>query len=328
MMNKNRTIVYRRIAAVLMALLLLFSGTRPAEAAVITELHPNLEGKWLFLGDSYTTAGTGEDRLFPLIRQRLGLNAADCRTIAKGGYGFVRKTSTKDLRYATFVQDDPVDKGVTNILIIGGIYNDRSFGRVSTQREMLRFFGLLRRKYPNAVIWYAAPNWHANWKKKTEAKKKEAVSYQETVKKRGVWYRQFCKLRNVVMIETATTALHADSNDSYFATDGHHPSLKGRQKIADVIAQSIVNCRASVVLKAARLAEIRARMAAKAPVQTLGSNARYTAAASQTQAAAASSSGTPQRYSISSALATAKKPGYAASIYGVSGRINYTAGVK
>ena len=31
---------------------------------------------------------------------------------------------------------------------------------------------------------------------------------------------------------------------------------------------------------------------------------------------------------ISSALATAKKPGYAASIYGVSGRINYTAGVK
>ena len=28
------------------------------------------------------------------------------------------------------------------------------------------------------------------------------------------------------------------------------------------------------------------------------------------------------------ATATAKKPGYAASIYGVSGRINYTAGVK
>lgn len=192
----------------------------------------NLSGKWLFIGDSYF-ASTGKPKLPDLIADGLGVPAKSRIMKCRTGYGVIRR----DRQFISLIRKMPVDNSVTNVLIFGGIYNDRGCPRAKTEKAFSDLIKMIRKKCPKAVIWYTAGNWHVNWIRPKG--KAIAQEYQNRILTRLPYYRSACRAAKVRFLEKPVYALRAKNNKDLFAKDGHHPSLKGRKKLAAAIISSI-----------------------------------------------------------------------------------------
>ena len=90
--------------------------------------------------------------------------------------------------------------------------------------------------YPNAAIWYAMPNWAPV---DSTQKGKEAKEWQSMLKNRESLYLENATANGVHVLKKTRTVLRFSNNRKYFLSDYRHPSLKGRNLIANAIYKDI-----------------------------------------------------------------------------------------
>ena len=198
-------------------------------AIIISIIHftnVNAEVDWIFIGDSYFTVGQarGENELPDFIAKEIGVK--NYKNYSHGGYGAARKSGN-----FLMLLNKMREKKVRNIMFFGGISNDRRSDKTEIQSAISVLRKVTKEKFPKAKVWYVIGNWHSN---KTEGSK----AYHNRVNKRISWYRKACKENDIIFINV-TYALKKENNKQYFLKDGHHPSIKGKRKLAKEIAKKI-----------------------------------------------------------------------------------------
>lgn len=205
------------------------SGAGKKEAAPETQY--SKDGKWIFLGDSYGTHGNPS--LPELITGCLGVT--NFKSYCRGGYGVAKKLNGDDQRFVSRILSVAIDRSVKNVMIIGGISNDRKHSKEELRTNMSKLARTIRAKYPNSAVYYIIPNWHANWKGST-VRIQTARLYQRRVLLRLPWYKELCAENGFIFLDKVSQVLRKSANDNFFIYDGHHPNVLGRQRIASAVA--------------------------------------------------------------------------------------------
>ena len=186
--------------------------------------------KWVFIGDSYSVVGH-EKNIPNLIANQLNLSQNDYVNYGKGGYGLAKKGAS----YISLLKGAKPDPSVKNVLIIGGINNDRRCSKVTVLRSGKKFIKRLKSLYKNAKIYYVMPNWNSkgfsgNLKK-----------FATRITKRISWYKTLCQYMDVTFLSKSSNVLKTKDSEKYFRTDEHHPNLTGRRKIASAVVNEIIS---------------------------------------------------------------------------------------
>ena len=200
------------------------SGAGQKETA--SETQYSKDGKWIFLGDSYGTQGNPS--LPELISGCLGVT--DFKSYCRGGYGVAKKLNGGDYRFVSRILSVAIDRSVKNVMIIGGISNDRLCSKEEIRTNMGKLARTIRAKYPNSVVYYIIPNWHANWKG-SAVRIQTARLYQRRVLMRLPWYKEMCAENGFIFLDKVSQVLRKSANDNFFIYDGHHPNTLGLQRI-------------------------------------------------------------------------------------------------
>ena len=200
------------------------------------------EVKWIFIGDSYSAYGQNT-KIPELLVKKIKLKKKEYETFCHGGYGFAATCFGEKATFTSLIKYEKTNKNVKNVLVIGGIGNDiRTNGdETSITDAMNRFFELVKEKYPNAIIWYAMPNWSANTTNPAHPKGEDSKEWQKKITEIESVYIKNCALNGVQVLKRTRTCLRFNNNRKYFIDDLHHPSLKGRKLIAESIYKDITN---------------------------------------------------------------------------------------
>ena len=192
----------------------------------------NMEGKtWLFIGDSYTSERE-TNTVTDLVAQYLGIKPNKYVKEAKIGFGFANVYNHNDRikRYGN-------SKTVKNIVIVQGFFNDRYRKKAKVKAAFDKFVKTLKKKYPNAKIFFCQPHWsYLNGVYKNG--KYTNKNYRKTKADRLPLYKEVCKENGVVFLNSMTNIMHNRPLDNYYL-DGRHPQDKGRIHIAKKLAQAL-----------------------------------------------------------------------------------------
>lgn len=192
---------------------------------------------WVFLGDSYAKT-TRHPNLPGLIADALGLED-------RGGYYMtscmIGAGTAKTVRsFWKLLKKLPSSRKVTDVLIIGGINNDRNHSRKEIENGMKRFAKLARFKYPNARLMYAIPQWTVSVKQIPSREARERVLIRQIrIKTRMPWYKEACRKNGIYFLSDVRLALRGSNNKKYFKKDLHHPSDEGLSKIAQAVKKAV-----------------------------------------------------------------------------------------
>ena len=179
----------------------------------------NSKSRFVFIGDSYGTPRTGAKEPWPVTFTRaMGIDPAQTLNICKGAHGFAKPTK----QFITVINSRPVDKKVTDVVIIGGIGNDWSVNPGLINKRLNEFNAEVRRRFPNARIVYGYPNWNDNQNVVRGILAHEKI-YQDAAKRFG-W----------VYLSGMEKMLRG--NPAYFLADGHHPTQAAQVLIGKKMA--------------------------------------------------------------------------------------------
>lgn len=181
--------------------------------------------KFLFIGDSYSTicSSRGVTKPWPeMFCRALGISASKQLYARKIGSGFAPASGKS---FASLVSKKKSSKKITDIVIMGGIWNDRTSSMTKIRKGAKKLNSLLKKKYPNARIIYAVCNW---WDSN--------AYYQSLESNRYSLYRQMAIDNGWIYLEGLETLLHGHSE--YFSADHHHPNAVGSMAIGYAMASA------------------------------------------------------------------------------------------
>lgn len=182
------------------------------------------DDRWIMIGDSYSRRPLGnKNKAWPVqLRKKLKLKASKVRIIQRSGYGIARK----DKNYYKVLKKLPSNKKVRCIVIQSGPRNDKQATKKQIYKATKRLAKLIRKKYPNAHVYYASPNWSV-----------ESEEKQEMLRTRKKWYKKFAKKVGWTYMSSVQNIYVGD--DDWYEKDGHHPNLKGVNKLSKAMAKSL-----------------------------------------------------------------------------------------
>ena len=210
------------IAACLLFITLTACFTTPASS---TSKHKGKRAdRWLLIGDSYSRRPlNNKNKTWPVqLRKKLKLKASKVHIIQRSGYGIARK----DKNFYQVIKKLPANRKVRYIVLQSGPRNDRKASKRQIYKATKRLARLIRKKFPKAHVYYASPNWDAHSEKK-----------QELIRERKKWYKKFAKKVGWTYMSSVQNIYVGD--DDWSEEDGHHPNLKGVNKLSSKMAKSL-----------------------------------------------------------------------------------------
>ena len=207
---------------ILLVLLLLICWRGAVPAVANSQIRKNTT--WIMVGDSYTCRPSGQkEKSWPYqLREKLGLKGSEVCFVRKPGYGFANKGK----QFYTELKKLKSSKTVRRILIVGGVRNDKFCSKKKIHTMFHKTAVLLRKRYPNAEIYYAAPNWD-----KLSAEKRKLL------RTRKVWYKKFCKEEGWTYLASVQKVLY--NVGGWYEADGHHPNEKGANIISNALYRAL-----------------------------------------------------------------------------------------
>ena len=209
------------------------------------------EATWIMIGDSYASQRKGIrydgktetlDAAWPdYLVASIGCKAAIKRM---GGAGFCRP----GYQFVEGLKKISLSHGekVTNIIVAGGITNDRYIKRDSNgqwieaseelvRMKMLEFKRIAKEKFPNARLIYSAVNWG------------ETKFRQDLCTRRAKMYRKIAIEQGWVYLEGTENALRVPQQQiqTYFFKDNHkeyggfHPNAEGQLVLGRALAAAV-----------------------------------------------------------------------------------------
>ena len=176
-----------------------------------------IRAKYVMVGDSYAMSSPHP---WPVqIAMRLGLKEAQWKKLVGGeGYGFHGYVPWTHL-----IRRARRDVHVSHIVIVGSAGNDVPFTDRQIRAGYRRTIKALRRKYPNARIVHAVPNWTIGNSYYIKTVTGRYSLYKKLAKKYGVYYLPSCER----IFDGRYDCLNGDRN---------HPNDRG----ADIIAKLVI----------------------------------------------------------------------------------------
>ena len=182
-----------------------------------------IKSRYIFIGDSYSSRSSNGFKAWPkLVAADLGLSKNQYKHYWRhGGYGF-----SYDGKFYDMIKNAPINKKVSDVLIVGGTGNDLVKGKSTITHDYIRTINLIKKKWPNARIMHASPNWHLgkSW-------------YRETMREHLPWYKELAARCGVHYLPSCEKVLH-NRRDRVFG-DLNHPNQKGQRAIADGLVKDI-----------------------------------------------------------------------------------------
>ncbi len=208
----------------------------------------NLKGLTVnFLGDSITEGcgTTAPEKTFHyLIQQKYGLKIA--RNYGIGGTRIARQlTPSENTKFdLTFeLRSDIMDKNAELIVVFGGTndygHGDAPFGELDSKDRytfcgaLNCLVGTLKAHFPKSKLVFMTPLHRENENQPCAEGKKTLPEYVAAM-------REIFKKHNVSVIDLFDIN-PIDVNDKELLPDGLHPSDKGHEIMADIIAKELMN---------------------------------------------------------------------------------------
>ena len=191
------------------------------------------DDKYVVIGDSYTGTNYGQiDLPWPeQLRKELGLSKKNFVISRKGGTGFATGFTFKNLLLKV-----PADPEVTYRIVAGGVGNDLRSDKQTIRETFIEFNRLARKRFPNAVILYTAPNWAQT--------RDRRVSIYEALR----FYKRLCAQYGWIYMQKTSNTLHTAKGLAIgFLEDQHHPSQEGHDLIAARFAKELQEIQKSFV---------------------------------------------------------------------------------
>ena len=183
--------------------------------------------KFLMIGDSNSQLhypGRDNSVAWPeFVMQCLGLSQSQVSWFREGGYGF----ASPGKRFADALSGFAADTSMTDILIVGGAGNDRKCSRADIAQGFRDFCTVASRKFPNARIMYAIPNWSLR-----------NTTYQSQVSANIPYYKQLCTQYGVVYLSGLESVLKG--HPEYFFSDQMHWNYAGQKAVSQVLISKIM----------------------------------------------------------------------------------------
>ncbi|MDO5702999.1 MAG: Ig-like domain-containing protein [Lachnospiraceae bacterium] len=315
--------ISRRFISVIIAFVLVFgstcaasaettadsTGQSSAAAAVPGSKSIKFDGKtyrfsvgspvYVTIGDSYFAHINGYKKTPDVFAEFMGIEKSGGVLInnSRGGYGVARPNKT----FLQLVSEMPSSKFVTDVLIYGGIFNDRGVAEASIEKNMKALAAGIAKKYPNARIMYASGSWSA------DGKTIGGKSYQQIMLTRRPLYEAACKACGIRYLKSVETALQGNRNSIYFNADGHHPSTDGKLVLASALTKAVLKLDESTKVKKITLSP-KTLTLARGRTATLKASVKSTSALVKTVYYISSDTGICS-VNMSTGAVTAVKPG-------------------
>lgn len=179
-----------------------------------------INAKYVMVGDSYALVGTSSKCWPARVAKRLCLPRERWSLRAANGYGFATGS------FVDLVNTAKRDRGVSDVLIIGGAGNDLSRSIDAVKSGYKKTIAAVRKKWPNARIMHAIPNWWIGnaW-------------YQSTITNRYTLYRSLARTCGVQYLPKCERILSGRADRMF--DDGNHPNGKGANAIAKAVVKDI-----------------------------------------------------------------------------------------
>ena len=180
-------------------------------AAKKTEL--TKESKVIIISDSYSVKPKKARRWPYYVEKFLNTGQGQVILSAKIGSGFTKKgrfSFTKRLKKMV------PDQNVRMVIVLGGVRNDLRSSKKKLYRQMKRFSAMVKKKFPNAGIYYGIPNYEV---------KKERI--RERLLKRKRILKKYCRKLGWKYLRYTEKCLYKRKKN--FSKDGHHLSKKGQK---------------------------------------------------------------------------------------------------
>lgn len=176
--------------------------------------------EWIIMGDSYAVMPkSNKSKNWPdLLRKYLKLTRPQAKLIKKPGYGIARKGAT----YYSLLKKMRNSQNVRYIVIQSGPANDRHMSKKQIRKALKRTAKLIRKKYPNAKVYYCNPNWNDKSKKTRKFLKARKKWYKAYAKKYG--WRYMSSVQNIYV-----------GDHKWCVKDKHHPNARGARMLARAI---------------------------------------------------------------------------------------------
>lgn len=158
-----------------------------------------------------------------LVAQKLGLTDGEWTVYRKLGYSVARTS----MRWVTLFAKVPVDRDVTDVIIVGGTSCDRARSAKLISREYERLVKTLREKYPNARIGHASTVGKRQGRVYQARVNQCFRKYRAAAKKNGVYW--FKKCRKVLKSRPGLLR----------TTDRRHPNQAGSDALASALVMRI-----------------------------------------------------------------------------------------
>ena len=228
-----RTQHLRRALRFLLLTLLLGAALAAAAEADGAEAR---ERKFLFVGDSYAVVREGVNRPWPeLFQSLMGIPASESLYARAGGYGFAKT----DHQFISLIRMHKKNTAVTDIVIMGGVGNDRLWSPQSIRKSCKAFTKLCRARFPNARIIYSMCNWRI-----------KNTKIQKQILARIPVYKRAAAENGWIYLPGLEKTLRG--HPEYFQKDNHHPTQAGQYVIATKLAKAYrTYCVSGVYLNAA-----------------------------------------------------------------------------
>ena len=180
--------------------------------------------KIVLIGDSYTTHPANESKRVPAcLKKELKLDDASFISACRSGSGF---TKSGYRSFTRLIKSLKKDRDVTHVVFVGSLHNDKKSTAASTTKSCKKINTLIRKKFPNAAVLVAAPNWHTN-----------NSMWRLQVQVQSARLKRACAACGWTYLQGIDRVLHGHPN--YFEKDGHHPNAKGAKAIAKKLASEI-----------------------------------------------------------------------------------------
>lgn len=217
----------RLIFAILITILLIPASAYASEtdASEANTSETNDVNKMILFGDSYGKhPRSAEAHWHDKLKSVFQIPDENVITRIRGRSGFA--VSRKKTNFVAMIGKMRPDSSVKAILIVGGVRNDMHYSKKYTKAQMKKFNKLARRKFPNAKIYYAIPNWTAESKAK-KAKLLARKRFCNSVAKSLRWIR----------LKKTEKCLYKAKR--WYEKDRHHPNKKGQRIISNALVKDL-----------------------------------------------------------------------------------------
>ena len=181
--------------------------------------------KVILFGDSYGRhPRSAEAHWHDEVKSVFGIPDENVITKVRSGSGFT--VSKKKKNFVAQIRKMSPDASVNMILIVGGVRNDMHHSKKYTKARMTLFNEIARRKFPNATIYYAIPNWSTE-NKKIKRKLLARKRFCNSVAKSLHWKR----------LKKTEKCLYKVKR--WYEKDRHHPNKKGQRIISKSLIKNL-----------------------------------------------------------------------------------------